>query len=121
MNAARSERLWADGSTVLRVDDLPVPGKLAVEAQAHRVSLLDGGAIDRLDVKVRFGAVARVAAASDQITGGYTLSEADHDAAVLKMAQCDDDAIAALDEDVVARQRLPPSLCSATLCKRLAD
>lgn len=108
-------------ATVLRVNDLPVARQLAVEAQAYGVGFLDGRVIDRLEVEMWFRAVAGVPTVSEKITGGYMLSRADGDAAALKVAQCDDDAIAALDEDVVACQSLPPGRCSTTLRECVAD
>lgn len=105
---------------VLRMDDLPIAGQRTVEAHAHCGGLLYGDPIDRLDVKVRFGAVARVPTARNEITGDHMLPGVNHDAGPLQMTQRDD-GIAAVDKDMVARQRLRACGCPATLGQRVVD
>ncbi len=67
---------------------------------------LDDGTVEGLNMKVGFGAVSRVPAATDVIPGNDPLTGTDRDAALLKMTQGDDGG-SAVNEDVIPGECLP--------------
>lgn len=73
-----------------------------------------------MDVHMRFGAVTGVAAPTKHLANLQVLTGKNLYAAVLEMAECNDDA-AAVDQDVVAGQRPPTNCDSASLGQRVGN
>ena len=88
------------------IDELTVTWQASVEGQRNGACLLHVRAVDRLNMKVRFGAVPRVAAASQQGAAPHVLAGTHPEAALLKVAQGEYESVS-LDQHVVAGEPGP--------------
>ena len=105
-----------------RVDDLAVSREAALQGDGHRARvLLHLCAGYCLQVEVRFGAVAGVAAVPKMVADRNALSKLDADAVVLQVAQRDDGAAGGLNHHVVASECRPACGCSAELRECVPD
>lgn len=102
------------------VDDFTVVGDLVVERQRDRLGSIDVGTVYRLDMEVRFGAVARVPTAREGVAGANPFARSHPHARLLQMAEDDDDA-AALDEHVIAHKGSPATGHASPLSQCVPD
>lgn len=104
--------LWRDDRTIRRQG--------SSERDARGLCVLDVESIDRLDMQVRFSAVAGVPTPTDLFADLNVLPHPNPRAAVLKVAERDYTADAS-DHDVIAGERKPARADTEVLRERVTD
>src|SRR5699024_10071367 len=109
------------------LNDLPAAGQSVREGDGQGLGSCRVGGGHRLQMQVRFGAVARVATATDQLPGSDLLVDANRGAGVLEVAQGHEDIVATvgagggvrLDHDVVPGHVGPAASYASRLGERV--
>lgn len=114
------QSLSADASQLLCSDDRPIGRKRTSERDTQGACSLNVEAVDRLDMEVRFGAVAGVPAMTENLADLNVLSRPNPCTSMLEMAERNDAPVAP-DHHVIAGERQPPRASTPVLRQRIAD